>query len=157
MSTTEIWKARAEAIKPKGNIFIDGESVPAASGKTFKDFSPTLNREIAEIASGDSEDINRAVASAKKAFDSGVWSEMNPRDKKTIMLRWAELLNLHRDELALLETLDVGKPISDSLAVDTRNSARVIQWYAETIDKNYDEIAPAPRNALAMVLSLIHI
>mgnify|MGYP003332886385 FL=1 len=151
MSTTEIWQERAAAIKPNGNIFIDGKSVPAASGKTFSDFSPTLKKEIANIASGDTEDVNRAVQSAKKAFESGVWSEMNPRDKKTIMLRWAELLNQHREELALLETLDVGKPISDSLAVDTRNSARVIQWYAETIDKNYDEIAPAPRNALAMV------
>ena len=151
MSTNEIWQERAAAIKPNGNIFIDGKSIPAASGKTFSDFSPTLKKEIANIASGDTEDINRAVQSAKKAFESGVWSEMNPRDKKTIMLRWAELLNQHREELALLETLDVGKPISDSLAVDTRNSARVIQWYAETIDKNYDEIAPAPRNALAMV------
>ncbi|MFM8448186.1 MAG: aldehyde dehydrogenase [Candidatus Nanopelagicaceae bacterium] len=151
MSTTEIWQERATKVKVNGNIFIDGKSQPAASGKTFEDFSPTLNKVIGEIASGNQEDINRAVASAKRSFDSGVWSEMNPRDKKAIMLRWADLLNQHRDELALLETLDVGKPISDSLAVDTRNSARVIQWYAETIDKTYDEIAPAPRNALAMI------
>ena len=151
MSTTEIWQERANNIKVNGNIFIDGKSSPAASGKTFEDYSPTLNKVIGEIASGDQIDIDRAVASAKKAFDSGVWSEMNPRDKKAIMLKWAELLNEHRDELALLETLDVGKPISDSLAVDTRNSARVIQWYAETIDKTYDEIAPAPRNSLAMI------
>ena len=151
MSTTEIWQERAKNIKVNGNIFIDGKSSPAASGKTFEDYSPTLNKVIGEIASGDQIDIDRAVASAKKAFDSGVWSEMNPRDKKAIMLKWAELLNEHRDELALLETLDVGKPISDSLAVDTRNSARVIQWYAETIDKTYDEIAPAPRNSLAMI------
>lgn len=151
MSTTEIWQERANNIKINGNIFIDGKSSPAASGKTFEDYSPTLNKVIGEIASGDQIDIDRAVASAKKAFDSGVWSEMNPRDKKAIMLKWAELLNEHRDELALLETLDVGKPISDSLAVDTRNSARVIQWYAETIDKTYDEIAPAPRNSLAMI------
>ena len=151
MSTTEIWQERANKIKVNGNIFIDGKSSPAASGKTFEDYSPTLNKVIGEIASGDQIDIDRAVASAKKAFDSGVWSEMNPRDKKAIMLKWAELLNEHRDELALLETLDVGKPISDSLAVDTRNSARVIQWYAETIDKTYDEIAPAPKNSLAMI------
>lgn len=151
MSTTEIWQERATKVKVNGNIFIDGKSQPAASGKTFEDFSPTLNKVIGEIASGNQEDINRAVASAKRSFDSGVWSEMNPRDKKAIMLRWADLLNQHRDELALLETLDVGKPISDSLAVDTRNSARVIQWYAETIDKTYDEIAPAPRNSLAMI------
>jgi acyl-CoA reductase-like NAD-dependent aldehyde dehydrogenase len=151
MTTIEFWQERANSVKTNGNIFIDGKSQPAVSGKTIPDFSPTLNKVIGEIASGDQEDINRAVASAKKAFESGVWSEMNPRDKKAIMLRWAELLNNHRDELALLETLDVGKPISDSLAVDTKNSARVIQWYGETIDKTYDEIAPAPRNALAMI------
>ena len=151
MSTTEIWQERAQKVKPNGNIFIDGKSMPAESGETFEDFSPALNRNIADIASGSVADIDKAVASAKRSFESGVWSEMNPRDKKAIMLKWAELLNENRDELALLETLDVGKPISDSLAVDTRNSARVIQWYAETIDKTYDEIAPAPRNALAMV------
>ena len=76
---------------------------------------------------------------------------MNPRDKKAIMLRWAQLLNDHREELALLEAIDTGRPISDALSVDAPNSARVIQWYAETIDKTYDEIAPAPRNALAMI------
>ena len=151
MSTTQIWQERASKVKPNGNIFIDGKSMPSVSGKTLEDFSPVLNRSIANIAAGDTEDVNKAVASAKSAFDSGIWSQMNPRDKKAIMLRWAELLNQHLDELALLETLDVGKPISDSLSVDTRNSARVIQWYAETIDKTYDEIAPAPRNALAMV------
>jgi acyl-CoA reductase-like NAD-dependent aldehyde dehydrogenase len=149
--TSSQWRSLAEQIKPNGNIFIDGKSLPSATGKTLEDFSPTLNRKIADIAAGGVEDVNKAVASAKRAFESGIWSEMNPRDKKARMLRWAELLNEHRDELALLETLDVGKPISDSLAVDTRNSARVIQWYAETIDKTYDEIAPAPRNALAMV------
>ena len=149
--TAPDWRALAEAIKPNGEVFIDGQSRPAASGETLEDFSPALNRKFAEIAAGGIEDVNSAVASAKRTFDSGIWSEMNPRDKKTRMLKWAELLNEHRDELALLETLDVGKPISDSLAVDTRNSARVIQWYAETIDKTYDEIAPAPRNALAMV------
>ena len=151
MITTEIWRERASKINLNGNIFIDGKSMPAASGKTFDDYSPALKKNFAQIAAGDIVDVNKAVESAKRAFDSGVWSKMNPRDKKAIMLRWAELLNEHRDELALLETLDVGKPISDSLAVDTRNSARVIQWYAETIDKTYDEIAPAPRNALAMV------
>ena len=95
MSTTEIWQERANNIKVNGNNFIDGQSSPAASGKTFEDYSPTLNKVIGEIASGDQIDIDRAVASAKKAFDSGVWSEMNPRDKKAIMLKWAELLNEH--------------------------------------------------------------
>jgi len=151
MSDTQTWQKRALDLKPQSQIFIHGKFVDAASGKTFENYSPSDGHLICNVASGDSEDINRAVASAKKAFDSGIWSEMNPRDKKAIMLRWAQLLNENREELALLEAIDTGRPISDALSVDAPNSARVIQWYAETIDKTYDEIAPAPRNALAMV------
>ena len=151
MSDTQTWQKRALDLKPQSQIFIDGKYVDAASGKTFENYSPSDGHLICNVASGDSEDINRAVASAKKAFDSGIWSEMNPRDKKAIMLRWAQLLNENREELALLEAIDTGRPIGDALSVDAPNSARVIQWYAETIDKTYDEIAPAPRNALAMI------
>ena len=151
MTTLASWQSKAESIKPAASNFIDGELVSAASGKTIENFSPTLNRKLTDLAASDTEDVNRAVASAKKAFDSGVWQNMNPRDKKAIMLKWVELLNAHNEELALLETLDVGKPIGDSTVVDARNSARAIQWYAETIDKTYDEIAPAPKNALAMI------
>jgi len=151
MSQNKSWQERALELKPQSQLFIDGKFVDAASGKTFENFSPSDGHLICNIASGDVEDINRAVASAKKAFDSGIWREMNPRDKKAIMLRWAQLLGEHKEELALLEAIDTGRPISDALSVDAPNSTRVIQWYAETIDKTYDEIAPAPRNALAMV------
>lgn len=151
MSQNKSWQERALELKPQSQLFIDGKFVDAASGKTFENFSPSDGHLICNIASGDVEDINRAVASAKKAFDSGIWREMNPRDKKVIMLRWAQLLGEHKEELALLEAIDTGRPISDALSVDAPNSTRVIQWYAETIDKTYDEIAPAPRNALAMV------
>ena len=151
MSNTINWQQRALDLKPQSKIFIDGNYVDAASGKTFENFSPSDGHLICNVASGDTEDINRAVASAKKAFESGVWREMNPRDKKIIMLKWAQLLGEHREELALLEAMDTGRPIGDALSVDAPNSTRVIQWYAETIDKTYDEIAPAPRNALAMI------
>ncbi len=151
MSDTTNWQQRALDLKPKSQLFIDGDYVDAASGKTFENFSPSDGHLICNVASGDSEDINRAVASAKKSYDSGIWRDMNPRDKKAIMLRWATLLGEHREELALLEAIDTGRPIGDALSVDAPNSTRVIQWYAETIDKTYDEIAPAPRNALAMI------
>ena len=151
MSDTTNWQQRALDLKPKSQLFIDGDYVDAASGKTFENISPSDGHLICNVASGDSEDINRAVASAKKSYDSGIWRDMNPRDKKAIMLRWATLLGEHREELALLEAIDTGRPIGDALSVDAPNSTRVIQWYAETIDKTYDEIAPAPRNALAMI------
>jgi acyl-CoA reductase-like NAD-dependent aldehyde dehydrogenase len=151
MSQNKSWQERALELKPQSQLFIDGKFVDAASGKTFENFSPSDGHLICNVASGDIEDINRAVASAKKTYDSGIWREMNPRDKKAIMLRWAQLLGEHKEELALLEAIDTGRPIGDALSVDAPNSTRVIQWYAETIDKTYDEIAPAPRNALAMV------
>jgi acyl-CoA reductase-like NAD-dependent aldehyde dehydrogenase len=145
------WVKRAEVLKPESRLYINGSFVDAASGKTFDDISARDQRVIAKIAAGDTEDINRAVAAGLKAFEAGTWSEMNPRDKKAIMLKWADLIREHQEELALLETLDVGKPISDSLNVDVMGAARTVQWYGEAIDKTYDEIAPAPRNALAMI------
>ena len=145
------WVKRAEALKPESRLYINGSYVDAASGKTFDDISARDQSVIAKIAAGDTEDINRAVAAGLKAFEAGTWSEMNPRDKKAIMLKWADLIREHQEELALLETLDVGKPISDSLNVDVMGAARTVQWYGEAIDKTYDEIAPAPRNALAMI------
>ena len=145
------WEKRAIALKPASQLFIDGKYVDAASGKTFESISPRGQHVIASVSAGDFEDVDRAVESATKAFESGVWREMNPRDKKVVMLKWAELIRENSEELALLETLEVGKPISDSLSVDTQSAARAIQWYAETIDKTYDEIAPTPRNAIAMI------
>lgn len=151
MSELKSWQARALEIRPESQIFIDGKFVDAASGKTFDNFAPGDNHLIGKNAAGDLEDVNRAVASAKKVFEAGTWREMNPRDKKKIMLRWAELIEANREELALLEAVDTGRPISDALNVDVPSAVRVIQWYGETIDKTYDEIAPAPRSALAMV------
>jgi len=151
MSDLKYWEARAAAVKPEARMFINGGFVDAVSGETFDDISPRDQRLIAKIAAGDTEDVNRAVSAAKKSFDNGIWSEMNPRDKKAIMLTWADLIRANQEELALLETLDVGKPISDSMNVDVMGAARTVQWYAEAIDKTYDEIAPAPRSALAMI------
>ncbi len=145
------WEKRASELKPESRMYINGSFVDAVSGKTFDDISPRDQRVIAKIAAGDTEDVNRAVKAALTSFESGVWSEMNPRDKKAIMLKWADLIREHQEELALLETLDVGKPISDSMNVDVMGAARTVQWYGEAIDKTYDEIAPAPRNALAMI------
>ena len=145
------WTQRAMTINPDSQIFIDGAFAPAASGKTFESVYPGDNRVIAKISAGDAADVNRAVASATRVFESGIWRDAPPLVKKTVMLKWAELIMTHQEELALLETLDVGKPIRDSMAVDTSSLARVIQWYGETIDKTYDEIAPTPKNAIALI------
>jgi len=75
------WQRRATELKPQSKIFINGNYVDAASGKTFDNFSPSDGHLICKVTSGDTEDINRAVASAKKTFDDGIWREMNPRGK----------------------------------------------------------------------------
>jgi len=73
---------------------------------------------------------------------------MAPRERKKRLKAFADLIARHTEELALLETLDMGKPIRDSLAVDLPLSAQCIDWYAEAIDKIYDEIAPTPPTAM---------
>jgi len=154
MSTTLTaadWQARATQWVPRHQAFIDGRWVDAASGATFDCFSPIDGRLLARVAAGDSADIDLAVAAARRSVERGDWSQATPRHRKQVLLRLAELLREHRDELALTETLDVGKPISDSLAVDVLSSANCLQWYAEAIDKRYDEIAPTGPGSLALV------
>ena len=98
--------------------FIDGAYVDAASGETFDCVSPITGEVIAQVAACDTADVDAPCAARARAFESGVWSRMAPHRRKQILLRLAELIDEHRDELALLETLDMGKPIRDSTSVD---------------------------------------
>ena len=132
--------------------FIDGEYVDAASGETFECVSPITGQTIAEVAACDAEDVDRAVRGARRAFESGVWSQLAPKDRKRVLVRLAALMREHADELALLETLDMGKPIRDSRSSDVPGAARCIEWYGELIDKVYDEVAPTGPSAVAMIV-----
>ncbi len=145
------WHDRARALKIQGHAFIDGQYVPAVSGEQFDCISPIDGKVIARVASTDRADVDRAVAAARRAFERGVWSRQPPRERKRVLQRFAELILQHKEELALLETIDMGKPISDSLAVDIPSTARCIAWYAEAVDKVYDEVAPTPHDALALI------
>nr|WP_225027934.1 aldehyde dehydrogenase [Xinfangfangia pollutisoli] len=130
---------------------IGGKLVDAQSGQTFRTINPATGKVLTEVAALDVADVDAAVRSARAAFESGDWSRRAPAERKKVMLRFAELMRSHAEELALLETLDMGKPISDSLAVDVPGSANTIAWYAEAIDKIYDEIAPTADTVLAMI------
>ena len=145
------WKGRAEALDIRHQAFIDGRYVDAASGKTFDDVSPVDGRVLAKVAACDSEDVNRAVAAARRAFESGGWSRAAPAKRKRVLQRLAERIRDHADELALLETLDMGKPIRDASSIDIPAVANCIAWYAEAIDKVYDEVAPTTQSALALI------
>ena len=145
------WRERAAALKPRSGVFIDGRFVPSASGATFDNINPATGRSLGAIAAGDTLDVDRAVASARAAFRRGSWAHQEPRARKRVLLKFAELILANKDELALLETLDTGKPIGDSLAVDIPAAANCIRWYAEAVDKIYDEVAPTGPRTLATI------
>jgi acyl-CoA reductase-like NAD-dependent aldehyde dehydrogenase len=149
--TAAEWIARASVVAPRTEAFIDGQFVPAASGRTFADIAGRDGSTIADVAEGDTEDVDRAVSAARRAFDDRRWSDRSPIDRKRVLLRLAERIREQRDELALLESLDVGKPIRDALSVDVPSAAKTIQWYAETIDKLYGDVGPTGPEALSLV------
>jgi acyl-CoA reductase-like NAD-dependent aldehyde dehydrogenase len=145
------WRARARALSVRQQIYVDGRFQPACSGEVFDCISPIDGRVIARVAAGDAADVAVAVASARAAFDRGDWSRAAPKHRKQVLLRFADLLSTHGEELALTETLDMGKPISDSLAVDVPSTVNCIRWYAEAVDKIYDEVAPTGQDSLALI------
>ncbi len=131
--------------------FIDGGFVPAAEGATFDDVSPRDGTVIASVAAGAAEDVDRAVRAARRAFEAGEWALADPAQRKRVLLRLAELIDEHAEELAQLESADVGHPISDARNVDVVNARNCFAWYAEAIDKVYGEIAPTGADALALI------
>ena len=145
------WIARAESVEPRNEAFIDGRFVPAASGRTYDDVAGRDGRVITKVAEGGVEDIDRAVAAARRSFEDRRWADMSPAKRKILLLKLAESMRANRDELALLESLDVGKPIRDTLSVDVPSAAKTIQWFAETIDKVYGEVGPTGPDALSLV------
>ncbi|WP_150815416.1 aldehyde dehydrogenase family protein, partial [Pseudomonas fluorescens] len=145
------WEQRARDLKIEGRAYINGEYTDAVSGETFECVSPVDGRLLGKIASCDAADAQRAVENARATFNSGVWSRLAPTKRKSTMIRFAGLLKQHAEELALLETLDMGKPISDSLYIDVPGAAQALSWSGEAIDKIYDEVAATPQDQLGLV------
>ena len=141
-----------ERLKPEGRAFIDGQYVDALSGETFDCVSPIDGTVVAQIAACDAADVDRAVKGARAAFEKGSWSKASPARRKHTLIRFAELLRENADELALLETIDMGKPIGDSRQIDVPGAAKCITFYGECADKVSDEIAPTDPSAVAMVV-----
>ncbi|MEX1058514.1 MAG: aldehyde dehydrogenase family protein, partial [Natronospirillum sp.] len=149
--TFDDWKRLASALQPEGRAWVNGHSVDAIAGATFACVNPTDQSELAQACAGESLDINAAVAAARSAFDRGTWSKLAPAQRKAVLLRFADLIDAHQDELGLLDTLNMGKPIRHSTTIDVPAAARAIRWTAEAIDKVYDEIAPTADNELGLI------
>jgi acyl-CoA reductase-like NAD-dependent aldehyde dehydrogenase len=132
-----------------GLAVIDGALVEAVSGATFHNVSPRDGKVLNLVASCDAVDVERAVASARAAFEDGRWRDLGPRQKKAILFRLADLMARDAEELALLESLDVGKPIRDARAVDVPLAINTCRWYAEALDKVYGEVGASPVDRLS--------
>lgn len=149
--TYEAIKDKASTLCFKSQAFINGQYVNAQSGKTFDCLNPATGKLLAKVAACDDQDINKAVHAARAAFEAGVWSERSPAERKQILLKFADLIEQHQFSLAVLETLDTGKPIVDSINVDVPASIKSIRWYAEVIDKIYGQIAPTANDVVALI------
>ncbi len=145
------WHQQASTQKFDGRAFINGKRVGAIAGETFDCLSPVDGRKLADAARCREADINAAVTSARTAFEDRRWAGKSPAERKKIMIRFADLMLANGDELALIETLDMGKPIKYSKAVDVNSAAGCIRWFGEAIDKVYDEIAPTADDTLALI------
>jgi gamma-glutamyl-gamma-aminobutyraldehyde dehydrogenase len=132
--------------------FIDGAFVDATSGETFETENPASGEVLTRVTSGGAPEIDRAVAAARKAFDDGRWSRMAPADRKQVLLRFADVLAANSEELAVLDSLEAGKPITDTRDVDVPESVKTLRWYAEAIDKVFDAVAPTGPEALGLIV-----
>ncbi|HSN78815.1 MAG TPA: aldehyde dehydrogenase [Rhodoferax sp.] len=134
-----------------GRAVINGARVHAHDGQTFDCISPVDGRLLASVARCGQADVDAAVAVGRAAFEDKRWCGMAPAARKRIMIKFADQLLAHADQLALMETLDMGKPIQYARGVDVNSAANCIRWYGEAVDKIYDEIAPTASTALALI------
>lgn len=144
--------AAVKGLKFETRAFIGGRYVDAVSGSTFATVNPATGKVLTQVAACDTADVDLAVKAARKAFDRGSWAGMSPRERKKTLLRFADLIEQNIPELALLETLDCGKPINDSLNVDLPDSVETLRWHAEAIDKIYDQMSPAAKDVVSMIV-----
>jgi aldehyde dehydrogenase (NAD+) len=134
------------------DLFIGGEFVPAASGKRFATINPATGETIGEVAEAGREDLDRAVAAARAAFESGPWASMKPRERGRILIKAAEMLLARAEEFGRVETLDNGKPIFESAKIDIPVAADALSYFGESADKLYGDTFPARPDAMLLTL-----
>lgn len=151
MHTLSDWQQRAARQSFIDTALIDGRPVAARSGVTFEAINPATNQLLAQVAACGEAEIDQAVRVARRAFEQGPWARMAPTARKRVLLRLAELMLAHREELALLDSLNMGKPVMDAYNIDVPGAANVFAWYGEALDKLYDQVAPTAADALATI------
>ncbi len=131
--------------------FIDAK-FKKGSGDTLPTVNPATGEIIAEIHACGADDVDLAVEKARTAFERGYWSKAHPSERKDVLIRLAKLMTRNRRELAVMESLDSGKPIRDCELIDVPEAISTIKWHAEAVDKIYDQTAPGGDDAIAMIV-----
>ena len=149
--TREDYAGIAKTMTFPSNAWINGKYTAARSGALFTDINPATGETITRIASCGVEDVDYAVKKARQAFDAGVWSRLHPTERKKILIKWCKHMVRNRHELAVLESLDSGKPIRDCATIDLPEAIHCIEWYAEAADKVFDFISPSGDDALGLI------
>ena len=142
----------AGALALPGKAIIDGETLAAVSGATFDNVSPRDGRVLNPVAACGLADVDIAVASAREAFNDGRWRKRSYKDKKRILFKLADLMERETETLAVLESLDVGKPIANALEGDIPQAIRTLRYYAEALDKVYGEVGPETQDRFSFVV-----
>jgi acyl-CoA reductase-like NAD-dependent aldehyde dehydrogenase len=146
------WHRRRAALTLETRLFIGGEFVPARGGARMQTIDPSTGEVIAEVSQGGVDDIDRAVRAGRSAFRAGAWRRMRPRDRKEVLLRLAELVQQHADTFALIDSIDMGKPIGETTTLDVPIAIRCIRFYAEAIDKVGGDVTTTASDVLHYVL-----
>lgn len=148
------WRSVADTARSsiETRLFINGEYTDAAAGGRFSTINPANGEVIAELSEGMPQDIDRAVAAARAAFRSGCWSRMAPRDRMDVLYTFADMVDAHAEELAVLETLDMGKPIGDVVAEDIPAVISTIRFMAEGIDKIEGSVTNTDKDSMHLVI-----
>ena len=124
----------------------------ASSTRTVENTTPIDNSVIGNIADATAEDVDVAVVSAREQFNHGEWRKLPPAERKRRMQKWARLLEMHLEELAALDCIDAGKPITECLNTDLPATIETFDWYAESIDKVFGKVAPTGSDALSWIV-----
>jgi gamma-glutamyl-gamma-aminobutyraldehyde dehydrogenase len=150
--THKEYKAIEKSLDFPTNAFINGQFKSSKSGNTFETINPATGKVIANIAACNSEDVDHAVTKAREAFDQGHWSKLHPSERKEGLIKLSKLIKRNIHELAVMESIDSGKPLRDCETIDLPETIACLLWHAEAVDKIYDQTAPSGEDALAVIV-----
>jgi gamma-glutamyl-gamma-aminobutyraldehyde dehydrogenase len=148
----EEYQSIASSLTLPTNAFVDGRFQPSLSGKQFPTINPATGETLAEIAACNQDDVDFTVQKAREAFDDGRWSKLHPAQRKQTLIQLAKLIKRNQHELAVIESIESGKPILDCETIDLPETIQCIIWHAEAIDKIYDQTAPVGDDAMAVIV-----